>query len=139
LFGSVYLMPVFLAFVRGITTPSKSADHAGHRRRATADRADGGRWKARRSRVCLSAAGFALFALGLGCSAFQSRVADFDEMFWPQVLRGVAIMFCLLPPTRLALGTLAAIQVPDASGLFNLMRNLGGAIGSTPNPLTSAR
>ena len=65
----------------------------------------------------------------MGCSAFQSRVADFDEMFWPQVLRGVAIMFCLLPPTRLALGTLTAIQVPDASGLFNLMRNLGGAIG----------
>ena len=77
----------------------------------------------------LSAAGFGLFALGLGCSAFQSRVADFDEMYWPQVLRGVAIMFCLLPPTRLALGALTEAQVPDASGLFNLMRNLGGAIG----------
>jgi DHA2 family multidrug resistance protein len=77
----------------------------------------------------LSAAGFALFALGLGCSALQSRVADFDEMFWPQVLRGIAIMFCLLPPTRLALGALPEAQVPDASGLFNLMRNLGGAIG----------
>jgi DHA2 family multidrug resistance protein len=77
----------------------------------------------------LSAAGFCLFALGLGSSAWQSRVADFDEMFWPQVLRGVAIMFCLLPPTRLALGALTAAQVPDASGLFNLMRNLGGAIG----------
>jgi DHA2 family multidrug resistance protein len=38
-------------------------------------------------------------------------------------------MFCLLPPTRLALGVLTAAQVPDASGLFNLMRNLGGAIG----------
>jgi MFS transporter, DHA2 family, multidrug resistance protein len=50
-------------------------------------------------------------------------------MFWPQVLRGVAIMFCLLPPTRLALGSLTASQVPDASGLFNLMRNVGGAIG----------
>ena len=50
-------------------------------------------------------------------------------MFWPQVVRGVAIMFCLLPPTRLALGALPARQVPDASGLFNLMRNLGGAIG----------
>jgi DHA2 family multidrug resistance protein len=77
----------------------------------------------------LSAAGFGLFALGLGCSAFQSRVADFDEMFWPQVMRGVAIMFCLLPPTRLALGALTEAEVPDASGLFNLMRNLGGAIG----------
>jgi MFS transporter, DHA2 family, multidrug resistance protein len=70
-----------------------------------------------------------LFAFGLGCSAFQSRVADFDEMFWPQVLRGGAIMFCLLPPTRLALGALAEADVPDSSGLFNLMRNLGGAIG----------
>src|SRR5204862_994518 len=72
---------------------------------------------------------FALFAVGLASSAVQSRVADFDEMFWPQVARGAAIMFCLLPPTRIALGYLPEAQVPDASGLFNLMRNLGGAIG----------
>jgi DHA2 family multidrug resistance protein len=50
-------------------------------------------------------------------------------MFWPQVLRGIAIMFCLLPPVRLALGALSEAEVPSASGLFNLMRNLGGAIG----------
>jgi DHA2 family multidrug resistance protein len=50
-------------------------------------------------------------------------------MFWPQIIRGAAIMFCLLPPTRLALGSLSEAKVPDASGLFNLMRNLGGAIG----------
>ena len=77
----------------------------------------------------LTAFGFALFAIGLGMSAFQPRVADFNEMFWPQVIRGVAIMFCLLPPTRIALGSLAEAEVADASGLFNLMRNLGGAIG----------
>jgi DHA2 family multidrug resistance protein len=50
-------------------------------------------------------------------------------MFWPQVLRGFAAMFCLLPPTRMALETLPHKQVPDASGLFNMMRNLGGAVG----------
>ncbi len=129
LFGSVYLMPVFLAYVRHhdafeigtimlVTGVSQlvTAPIAG----ALESRLDP-RW--------LSAAGFGLFALGLGCSALQSRGADFDEMFWPQVLRGVAIMFCLLPPTRLALGALAEPLVPDASGLFNLMRNLGGAIG----------
>jgi DHA2 family multidrug resistance protein len=38
-------------------------------------------------------------------------------------------MLCLLPPTRLALGHFAPARVADASGLFNLMRNLGGAIG----------
>ncbi len=129
LFGSVYLMPVFLAYVRHhdafeigtimlVTGVAQllAAPIAG----SLESRFDP-RW--------LSALGFALFALGLGCSALQSRVADFDEMFWPQVLRGAAIMFCLLPPTRLALGALAEAAVPDASGLFNLMRNLGGAIG----------
>ena len=129
LFGSVYLMPVYLAYVRRhdafeigtimlVTGVAQllTAPVAGH----LESRFDP-RW--------LSALGFALFALGLGCSALQSRVADFDEMFWPQVARGVAIMFCLLPPTRLALGALNEAEVPDASGLFNLMRNLGGAIG----------
>jgi DHA2 family multidrug resistance protein len=62
-------------------------------------------------------------------SYFQPRTADFDEMFWPQVVRGVAIMFCLLPPTRIALGDLPEAEIADASALFNLMRNLGGAIG----------
>ncbi|SDC84545.1 MFS transporter, DHA2 family, multidrug resistance protein [Bradyrhizobium brasilense] len=38
-------------------------------------------------------------------------------------------MFCLLPPTRIALGALPEAEIADASGLFNLMRNLGGAIG----------
>jgi DHA2 family multidrug resistance protein len=129
LFGAVYLMPVFLAYVRQhdalqigsimlVTGAAQlvAAPIAG----ALESRLDP-RW--------LSAAGFSLFAFGLGLSAFESRVADFDEMFWPQVLRGFAAMFCLLPPTRLALETLPHKQVPDASGLFNMMRNLGGAVG----------
>jgi DHA2 family multidrug resistance protein len=77
----------------------------------------------------LTAAGFALFAAGLAASAFQTRATDFDEMLLPQAMRGLAIMLCLLPPIRIALGHLPADAVPDASGLFNLMRNLGGAIG----------
>ena len=77
----------------------------------------------------LTGVGFGLFAIGLALSGAQTPETDFDEMLWPQVIRGLAIMFCLLPPTRLALGHLEAGRVPDASGLFNLMRNLGGAIG----------
>jgi DHA2 family multidrug resistance protein len=62
-------------------------------------------------------------------SAHETAQTDFAEMFWPQIVRGVAVMFCLLPPTRLALGHLPLAKIPNASGLFNLMRNLGGAIG----------
>ena len=70
-----------------------------------------------------------LFAIGLGLSTVQTKTTDFDEMFWPQLVRGTAIMFCIVPPTQLALGHLAKAAINDASGLFNLMRNLGGAIG----------
>jgi MFS transporter, DHA2 family, multidrug resistance protein len=83
----------------------------------------------RASARLLTGLGFGLLALGLAASAFQTRASDFDEMLLPQVVRGVAIMLCLLPPIRLALGHLPPEAVPDASGLFNLMRNLGGAIG----------
>lgn len=129
LFGSVYLMPVFLAFVRGHNALEIGMIMlvTGVAQLAIAPVAVG---LERRIDVrLLTAAGFALFAIGLGLSAFQTPQTDHDDMFWPQVIRGAAIMLCLLPPTRLALGALDASRVSDASGLFNLMRNLGGAIG----------
>ncbi len=129
LFGSVYLMPVFLAFVRGHDALQIGTVMlvTGVAQLAMAPVAVA--LEQRLSARLLTAGGFAVFALGLGLSALQTPQTDFAGMFWPQVIRGLAIMFCLLPPTRLALGHLAPERVPDASGLFNLMRNLGGAIG----------
>lgn len=129
LFGSVYLMPVFLAFVRGhgaleigrIMLVTGATQLVMAPIAVALDK--------RMDPRLLSALGFLTFGIGLGLSAFQTPATDYNEMFWPQVVRGAAIMFCLLPPTRLALGLLADARVPDASGLFNLMRNLGGAIG----------
>ena len=129
LFGSVYLMPVFLAFVRGHNALEIGATMlvTGVTQLMMAPIA-----VALEQRVearLLTFLGFGVFGVGLGLSGLQTPETDFNGMFWPQVIRGLAIMFCLLPPTRLALGQLAASRVPDASGLFNLMRNLGGAIG----------
>ncbi|MHC2466558.1 DHA2 family efflux MFS transporter permease subunit [Bradyrhizobium embrapense] len=129
LYGSTYLMPVFLGFVRRhdafeigtVMLVTGVAQLVAAPLAAILE--------SRIGALALTSAGFALFALGLGLSAFQPRTADFGEMLWPQIVRGVAIMFCLLPPTRIALGALTDAEVADASGLFNLMRNLGGAIG----------
>lgn len=129
LFGSVYLMPVFLAFVRhhGALAIGSIMLVTGVAQLLTAPLAVA--MERRLDARLLTGAGFLLFSIGLGLSAFATRETDFTGMFWPQVVRGVAIMFCLLPPTRMALGRLTPAEVPDASGLFNLMRNLGGAIG----------
>ncbi len=129
LFGSVYLMPVFLAYVRGhdALEIGKIMLVTGIAQLLVAPVAAA--LVRRIDERILTAFGFLLFAAGLALSAWQTRTTDFAAMFWPQVLRGAAIMFCIIPPTELALGRLAKSAVADASGLFNLMRNLGGAIG----------
>jgi len=45
------------------------------------------------------------------------------------VFRGVGLMISMIPVNNIALGTLPADRVKNASGLFNLTRNLGGAVG----------
>jgi DHA2 family multidrug resistance protein len=129
LFGSTYLMPFFLGLVRGhgALDTGKIMLVTGLSQLAAAPIA-----VALERRVdprALTAFGFALFAVGLWMSTSQTTATDFEQMLVPQILRGAAIMFCLLPPTRLALGAIPPGMVADASGLFNLMRNLGGAIG----------
>lgn len=54
---------------------------------------------------------------------------DFHELFVPQILRGVSLMLCMVTVNNLALGTLPPERMKNASGLFNLTRNLGGAVG----------
>jgi MFS transporter, DHA2 family, multidrug resistance protein len=129
LYGNVYLMPVFLAYVRQhdafaigqVMLVTGAAQLLAAPIVVWLERKIDARW--------LSLFGFALFAAGLGMSVVDTPRSDYNEMFWPQIVRGIGIMFCLLPPTRIALGHLPLDRVPDASALFNLMRNLGGAIG----------
>jgi DHA2 family multidrug resistance protein len=58
-----------------------------------------------------------------------TRDWDFWEIFWPQVFRGIGLMLSIVPVTNTALGTLPPERMKNASGLFNLTRNLGGALG----------
>ena len=129
LFGSTYLMPFFLGLVRehNAFRIGEIMLVTGIAQLLTAPIAV--YLEQRIGARALTLFGFVLFAAGLLASTMQTAETDFAGMLWPQIMRGVATMFCLLPPTRLALGYLATEKVADGSGLFNLMRNLGGAIG----------
>ena len=73
--------------------------------------------------------GLACFTMGLW--EFTSITHDWGwrELLLPQALRGFAQQFTIAPIVTLTLGGLAPSRLKSASGLFNLMRNLGGAIG----------
>lgn len=75
------------------------------------------------------AIGFGAFALGCYLNSFLTAESEYWEFFLPQVVRGLALMFCFMPINDLALGTMQKHEVQNASGLYNLTRNLGGAIG----------
>ena len=127
LYGATYLLPVFLGLVRnydalpiGEIMMVTGAAQLAMAPLATAARAD--------TRL-VTAAGYALLAVGFIGNGFMTFETDFWGLFWQQVMRGAAVMLCLLPTTSLALGGFDPFLVPNASGLFNLMRNLGGAVG----------
>ncbi len=129
LFGMVYLMPVFLSFVRG-HGPLRIGEImlvTGAAQLLMAPLAV--QLEKHVDARLLTVIGFTVFAIGLGLSMQQSADTDYNEMFWPQVIRGASVMLCLLAPTHIALVGLASHEIGDGSSLFNMMRNLGGAIG----------
>jgi DHA2 family multidrug resistance protein len=73
--------------------------------------------------------GFSGFAVGTYWTTNITSDWDFWELFIPQILRGSSLMLCMVPINNLSLGTLPPEQLKNASGLFNLTRNLGGAVG----------
>jgi DHA2 family multidrug resistance protein len=129
IFSTIYLTPVFLARVRGF-----SALDIGLAIFSTgvfqvsaiplysylARRVDL-RW--------LLMVGLAGFALSMWNFMPITHEWGWYEFMLPQAIRGFSQQFAVAPTVTLTLGALAPAQLKQASGLFNLMRNLGGAIG----------
>jgi DHA2 family multidrug resistance protein len=129
LFGGIYVLPLFLARVAGFDALQigDAVFVAGLSQVAIAPVI--ARLSQRLDPRIMLVAGFVLFAIGLGMSSTVTSQWQGGEFFWPQIVRGFAILMCIVPATNMALGALPPIQLKMASALFNTMRNLGGAIG----------
>ena len=129
LYANIYLIPVFMSFVRGHTPLEIGLCTLvmGLSQMFTAPLSvQIDRWFNAR---ILAAIGFGAFAVGLFMNTGFTVNSDYDAYFWPQVVRGVASAFCVLPPIRFALALMPLNKIGDASGLFNVSRNIGGALG----------
>ncbi|MGA8380485.1 MAG: DHA2 family efflux MFS transporter permease subunit, partial [Stellaceae bacterium] len=128
LYGATYVIPLFLAEVRGYSSLQigETVVVAGAVQLLVSPLTN---ILARKLdlRIML-AIGMALFVVAVYLNAFMTDQEGFAELFVPQAVRGIALMFCFLPANLIALGTLPPSQLKNAAGLYNLMRNLGGAI-----------
>jgi DHA2 family multidrug resistance protein len=129
LYGLTYIYPVFLARVRGYTSLEIGTTMflTGVAMFLTAPVA--GKLSAKLDPRIMLAIGIFGFAIGTFLAASLTNQWGFGELIWPQIFRGVSLMFCMVPINNVALGTLPMDRLKNASGLFNLTRNLGGAVG----------
>jgi DHA2 family multidrug resistance protein len=129
LYGLVLLFPLFLARVRGYDSLQigETMFVTGAFMMVTAPIA-GGLAQKLDPRLMMF---FGLGLFALSCIELTPITKDwsYGELFVPQAMRGVGMMAAMIPVSILALGTLPPERIKNASGLFNLMRNLGGAVG----------
>src|SRR5256886_3130901 len=74
-------------------------------------------------------AGVGLFALSMWKHAHFTTDSGMPDFFWPLIFRGVGLGLIFVPLTNLALADLPMSKIPNGTGLFNLMRQLGGSVG----------
>jgi MFS transporter, DHA2 family, multidrug resistance protein len=129
LYGLTYIYPVYLAVVRNYSSLmiGKTMAVTGFTQFLTAPLA--GRMLNKVDPRLMIATGFILFAAGTYQASYVTVDWDFWELLWPQIFRGVGLMLAMVPINYLALGTLPPMKIKNASGLYNLMRNVGGAVG----------
>ncbi|MDO6586787.1 DHA2 family efflux MFS transporter permease subunit [Salipiger sp. 1_MG-2023] len=129
LYGMTYLYPLYLAQIRGYDSlmTGQTVFVSGMAMFFTAPIA--GMLSSKMDLRLMLLLGF----LGFGTSSWMltgmTADWDFNELLVPQILRGISLMICMVPINNLALGTLERSKMKNASGLYNLMRNLGGAVG----------
>jgi DHA2 family multidrug resistance protein len=130
LYGAVYIMPLFLFQIAGYNTVeigiTMFVTGAFQFMSAPVAAKVFGSGIDKRIMVAI---GYIIFGTGCYLNSFLTAEAEYWEFFVPQMLRGFALMFCFMPINDLALGTMKKTEVQNASGLYNLTRNLGGAIG----------
>jgi len=129
IFSTIYLTPLFLGYVRGFSAwqtgvaifSTGAASLAGVPVYIVLARKLDTRW--------LMMFGLALFGFSMWSFGFITHDWGGDQLLLPQILRGFPQVFAVAPAVTLGLGSLPPERLKYASGLFNMMRNLGGAVG----------
>ncbi len=129
IFSTIYLTPLFLGYVRGYSAwqtgvavfTTGIASMAGVPVYIALARKFDGRW--------LMMFGLACFGLSMWSFSFITSDWGGGQLLIPQIIRGFPQVFAVAPSVTLGLGSLSPARLKYASGLFNMMRNLGGAVG----------
>jgi len=74
--------------------------------------------------------GLMIFAVSCFMNLYLDQNYAAPQLFWPNVIRALGQAIVMTPISAIAMVGIGPVEAGAASGLFNMMRNLGGAIGT---------
>jgi DHA2 family multidrug resistance protein len=129
LYATVFVLPVYLQNIRHFTANQTGLVILPGALASAFTMAFMGRLQSKFDARLSIAAGVGIFALAMWKHAHFTTESGFHDFFWPLIFRGVGLGLIFVPLTNLALADLPMAKIPNGTGLFNLMRQLGGSVG----------
>ncbi len=129
LYGSVFVLPVFLQQLHGYTAWQTGKVILPGALASAFTMAVMGRLASKLDARPLVVAGSILFLLSMWSLSRITLDVGQDELFWPLIFRGVGLGLIFVPLTNATVAGLPVRSLGQGTGMFNLMRQLGGSLG----------
>jgi len=129
LYGTTAAIPIYLQTLMGYTALGSGLTLSPRGLAAFVTTLFMGRLVGRVRNRYLLIIGFTLVAVSSFMLGRINLSVDMAHVIWPSVVNGIGISFIFVPLTTATVAYLRQDQMGNATGLYNLMRNIGGSLG----------
>jgi DHA2 family multidrug resistance protein len=129
LFGSIFVLPIFLQNLHGLTANQTGLVILPGAIASAVTMAFVGKNANRLDARATVAIGAFLFFVAMWKLARMTLASGPEETFWPLIMRGVGLGLIFVPLTSASMAELKVTELAQGTGMFNLTRQLGGSLG----------
>jgi DHA2 family multidrug resistance protein len=129
LFGSIFVLPIFLQSLHGLTANQTGMVILPGAIASAITMAFVGRNANRLDARATVAIGAGMFFVAMWLLSRMTLDSGPEETFWPLILRGVGLGLIFVPLTSASMADLKVSELAQGTGMFNLTRQLGGSLG----------
>jgi MFS transporter, DHA2 family, multidrug resistance protein len=129
LFGSIFVLPIFLQSLHGLTANQTGLVILPGAIASAVTMAFVGKNLNRLDARMTVALGSAMFFAAMWMLARMTLASGPQETFWPLIIRGVGLGLIFVPLTAASMAELGVGELAQGTGMFNLTRQLGGSLG----------
>ena len=129
LFGSIFVLPIFLQSLHGLTANQTGLVILPGAIASAVTMAFVGKNANRLDARATVTAGAVLFFISMWKLSRMTLVSGPEETFWPLIFRGVGLGLIFVPLTNASMAEIRTRELAQGTGMFNLTRQLGGSLG----------